>query len=171
MRLPAVTEPTPDTADLIDSIRAQRNGNFPMLYKVLLNSPVVATGWLQFLTAIRQKTSVSPRLRELIILRIAVLNKAFYEFDGHFPIAVRAGMPSAWEDTLRNGGIPSDMTEDERNVLVYTEKMTAEISVSDEVYQKIASNRSNQEVLDLTAIIAAYNMVSRVLGALNIEHE
>ena len=52
------------------------------------------------LTAIRQKTALA-RLRELIILRVATLNGAPYEFEAHVPHARQAGMPDALIERLR----------------------------------------------------------------------
>jgi alkylhydroperoxidase family enzyme len=59
------------------------------LYQALLNSAPIASGWEKFLTAVRKHTTVPPALRELVILRIAVLNRAAFEFDEH--VLARAG--------------------------------------------------------------------------------
>ncbi len=81
-------------------IRAAR-GDISALYGVLLNSVVVADGWEQLLTAIRQKTTLPPHLRELIILRIAILNRAEYEFSAHVPHALAAGLSAEQIDAVR----------------------------------------------------------------------
>ena len=67
--------------------RIAARGRISPLYQVLLNSPAVTEGWEAMLTAIRQKTALAPRLRELIILRVATLNGAPYEFEAHVPHA------------------------------------------------------------------------------------
>jgi alkylhydroperoxidase family enzyme len=65
------------------------------LYRVLLHSLPVRR-WEVFLTAVRQQTALDPTLRELIILRVAVLNRADYEYrrtvpppGGHFETRLR----------------------------------------------------------------------------------
>ena len=87
----------------------RRRGRISPLYQVLLNSPAVVEGWEAMLTAIRQKTSLPPRLREMIILRVATLNRAPYEFEAHVPHALAAGMPRALVDALRDGPPPADV--------------------------------------------------------------
>ncbi len=85
-----VTPVVPGTRQELAAIEARisaARGRISPLYQVLLNSPAVVDGWEAMLTAIRQKTSLSPRLRELIILRVATLNNAPYEFDAHVPHA------------------------------------------------------------------------------------
>mgnify|MGYP002040649358 CR=1 FL=1 len=63
---PVVPGSRPALATLEARISAAR-GRISPLYQVLLNSPAVVEGWEAMLTAIRQKTSLAPRLRELII--------------------------------------------------------------------------------------------------------
>ena len=58
---------------LAERIIAER-GNLLHLYQMLMHSGPVAEGWLTYLTAIRQKTTLSGALREMIIMRVALLN-------------------------------------------------------------------------------------------------
>ena len=92
MRLPAIAPGTrPELAEIEARIRAER-GRISPLYQVLLNSPAVAHGWEQMLSAVRNRNSIAPSLRELVILRVAILNAAPYEFDAHVPHALEHGI-------------------------------------------------------------------------------
>ena len=142
-------------------------GRVSQLYQVLLNSVEAADGWEYFLTIVRQKLSLSPRLRELVILRVAVLNNAPYEFDAHRAHALAAGLSEAEIDGLRNGGIDHLQPLD-RLVAVYTDAMTLDVHVAPELFARVEAAFLPRELVDLTVTIAAYNMVSRVLGALDI---
>ena len=75
-------------AALIAQIKEERGGRLINLYKMLLNSPPVARGWLNLLTAVRQQCQLASRYRELAILRIAILNGADYEYVSHVPIGL-----------------------------------------------------------------------------------
>jgi AhpD family alkylhydroperoxidase len=147
-------------------IRASRNHISP-LYAVLLNSLPIARGWESLLTAIRQQTGLPASLRELIILRIAVLNAAPYEFDAHVPHARAAGLDDAKIAALR--------TEErarfdalEQLVLDYTDTLTREIRIPDALFDRVRAAFDAQGIVELTATIAAYNMVSRFLVALDV---
>ncbi|NMU93292.1 carboxymuconolactone decarboxylase family protein, partial [Achromobacter ruhlandii] len=74
----------PALAEIEARIAAAR-GRISPLYQVLLNSPAVVQGWEAMLTAIRLNTSLSPRVRELIILRVATPTTAPYGCGGHVP--------------------------------------------------------------------------------------
>src|SRR3970040_1226369 len=73
-----------DVAALAAQIRKER-GKLHNLYRMLLNSPPVARGWLNLLTAVRQQCKLPARYRELVILRIALINGADYEYKSHVP--------------------------------------------------------------------------------------
>jgi alkylhydroperoxidase family enzyme len=158
----------PELDDLIEKIKHERGGKLLLLYQVLLNSPPVAWGWLRLLTAIRQECTLPGRMRELVILRIAKLNGADYEFRQHVAFAVKEGIPAGWIDVLERGERPEDLGAAETAVLDYTDEMTRAVAVADPVYDAVGRFFSHREMVELTATIAAYNMVSRFLAALRI---
>ena len=156
---------------LAERIRRERGGQLLNLYRMLLHSPPVTEGWLAFLTAIRHKTELSARYRELAILRIAVLNGAEYEFEVHVPFALEEGVSREAIDALRANRNTNDLDEADRAVVAYADAMTREIHVPDDVFTRMREHFSERDVVELTATIAAYNCVSRFLGALRIDLE
>ncbi|MDB5965329.1 MAG: Carboxymuconolactone decarboxylase [Polaromonas sp.] len=173
LRIQPVTPGTrPELAAIEAGITAER-GRVSLLYQVLLNSPPLAQGWEQLLTAVRNKSSLPADLREMVILRVAVLNRAPYEFDAHVPHALKAGMSQAKLDALRDPEAAADestFSAQERHVLALTDRMTREIDVPDEVFDAASAHFTAQQLTDLVAAIAAYNMVSRFLTAFRIGH-
>jgi alkylhydroperoxidase family enzyme len=162
----------PEAAALADQIRKERHGKFPNLYRMLLNSPPVASGWLNFLTAIRQKTILPGKFRELAILRIALVNRADYEFHAHIPFALKEGVNQIQIDSLHDWSQTDAMFDAaESAVLLYADAMTEDIQVSDDIFDAVSSHFSAREMTELTATIAAYNLVSRFLEALKVDHE
>ena len=166
-RVPPVAPDTrPELAALEARIRGAR-GRISPLYSVLLNSPELASGWEQLFTAIRQKTSVPPVLRELVILRVALLNGAGYEFEAHVPHALAAGMSEESIERLRRddirgfGGIES-------LVIQYTDALTRDLLVPEALYPQLDRHFDARTLVELTATIAGYNMVSRFLIAMHI---
>jgi alkylhydroperoxidase family enzyme len=159
----------PAIAPLVKRIEGER-GKLLNLYGMLLHSPPVAEGWLAFLTAIRQKASLSARIRELAIMRIAVINGADYEFRSHMPFALKEGITQQQIDGLRQGR--DDLFDPvERAVLAYTDSMTREIHVPDAIFNAVKPHFNEREMVELTATIGAYNLVSRFLEAMQIDHD
>ena len=162
----------PQAADIEARILAAR-GRITPLYQVLLNSAPVVEGWEAMLTAIRQKTALAPRVRELVILRVALLNRAPYEFEAHVPHARAAGLPDGVIESLRAYAAPDavqGLEAGERDVLALTDAMTRDIEVPDAVFEPLRAHFDEQGLVELAATVAAYNMVSRFLVALRIGH-
>ncbi len=160
-----------EAAALACEIAAQR-GSVLHLYRMLLHSAPVAEGWLKYLTAIRQRTGLDGALRELVIMRIAHLNRASYEADRHAPIALREGLQAAQLQALTQAEVPAGLFDARQYaVLAYADAMTRSVQVPDAVFDALRPHFSKVELVELTATIAAYNMVSRFLEALQIHSE
>lgn len=171
-RIPYADElANPLPADLVEHIKRERGGKLLNLYRMLLHSPPVTKGWLGMFTAIRQQAALAGRYRELAILRVAVINGADYEFTQHVPFALKEGCTEAQLESMRNGSTPEEFDDRDRAVIEYAEAMTRQIRVPDELFQRIRQGFSEREVVELTATVAGYNMVSRFLEALQIDHE
>lgn len=169
-RIPPVAPGTrPELAAIEAGIVAERGGISP-LYQMLLNSPPLAEGWEKLLTAIRNRSSVPADLREIAILRVAVLNGAPFEFDAHVPHALKAGVSQATIDALRAPEIDASFTPVERAVLALTDEMTRNVHVRDTVFDPLRAHFDAKSLVELVATVAAYNMVSRFLEALRIGH-
>lgn len=166
-RLPYADLDHPSIKPLVEQIEAER-GSVLILYQMLLQSPAVAKGWLSHLTGIRHHSSLPGDLRELVIMRVALLNRAPYEADQHAPIALKEGMTQAQLDALDDWTASDLFSTRERAVLAYTDAMTLDVQVPDPVFADVKQHFSDQHMVELTATIASYNMVSRFLEALQI---
>ncbi|MDE2607874.1 MAG: carboxymuconolactone decarboxylase family protein [Burkholderiales bacterium] len=147
-------------------------GRISPLYQVLLNSPPIAHGWEQMLSAVRNRNSLPADVRELVILRVAVLNRAPYEFDAHVPHALAAGVTHEAMAAMRAQPLPAGapLTPAQRVAIRLADAMTRDIEVGDALYEEVRAQFDARTQLDLVATVAAYNMVSRLLVALQIGH-
>lgn len=160
----------PELAGLEATITAQR-GRVSPLYQVLLNSPPMAQGWERMLTAVRRHNTLPEAVRELVIVRVAVLNRARFEYDAHVPIALAAGATQAQVDALAEPGrIGPGLSEAEQVLIRLTDTMTRDIEVPAALYDEVRRHYDERQVVDAMVTIGAYNMVSRFLVALEIGH-
>ena len=166
-RLPYADLAHPEVSPLVEQIVADR-GSVLHLYQMLLHSPPVSSGWLSHLNGIRHHSSLAGDIREMVIMRIAVINGAPYEAEQHAPIALKEGMTQAQLDELDNWETSSLFRDKERAVLAYTDTMTRDVQVPDAVFDAVKVFFEPRQLVELTATIATYNMVSRFLEALQI---
>jgi AhpD family alkylhydroperoxidase len=154
-----------------ERIRERRGGALRPLDRMLLHSPELADGWNALLGAIRQRITLPAAVRELVILRIAVLNRADYEWAAHEKDARQAGLDDAHLAAIRDEYAGRNPTLDGRmqRVITYTDAMTRHIQVPDTVFDALRADFTDVELVELTATVAAYSMVSRFLVALDVE--
>lgn len=164
MRLPYVPDPPPTKTDadaaIVDRVRARRAPRpLQALDLTLLHSPAVADGWNSFLGAIRTRTSLPADLRELAICRVAVCNRAWYEWAHHAPLAIEGGVDPRFmeavktEAPLNMAGRVEGLNEKQWAVLVYTDEMTRNVQVSDETFEVMKGLFSEQEIVEITATV------------------
>lgn len=161
MKIPYVPDPpiadSPEDDAIIKRIRARRgSGGLLKLDLALLHSPPLADGWNSFFGAIRTRTSISGDLRELIMCRIAVCNEAWYEWDQHAPLAEHEGVGRAALEAIKKDPLddkPSELTEKQWAVVLYTDEMTKNIRVKDATMQKLRDHFSDREVVEVTTTV------------------
>jgi alkylhydroperoxidase family enzyme len=162
--------------ELVAAIRARRGGTLLNLDRMLLHSPPLAAGWNGYLRAVRTELSVSPKLRELAICAVALLNRAEYEYLHHAPVFLDAGGTNAQLDALRRiddiGASSPAFDAAERAILTLAIEMTRSVTLGpDTLAAARGALADDRQVVEIVGAIAAYNMVSRVLVALDVEPE
>jgi len=145
-------------------------GQVGNLYRLLLNSPPVARGWLELLTAVRQQCNLAGKYREIAIMRVAIINGADFEYKSHIAFALKEGLRQEQIDALSEWQKSQVFDAAERSVLAYTDAMTNDIQVPDSVFDPLKLYFDTRELTELTVTIAAYNLVSRFLEAVQFDH-
>jgi alkylhydroperoxidase family enzyme len=166
-RLPYADINHPDHQEAAAAIQASRK-RIGHLHRMLLHAPPIAMGWISLFDAIRWHSTLSGKLRELVICRIAAINGAQYEWNAHAPIAIQEGATEAQMAALPDWESSSLFDATERAVLAYCDAMTRHVHVPDDIAKAVAALLPPRQVVELTATVAGYNCVSRVLEALHI---
>jgi 4-carboxymuconolactone decarboxylase len=161
-----------DTApeELVAAMRARRpNGALIGIDRVLLKSFPLATGWNELLRRVRTEFSLELEYRELIMLRVAVLNGADFEWNVHYPAYLDAGGTHEKADAIKaetpGGALFSD---EERALIQLADQSTRNVVVNAAVIEQLKVLFGESKTVEAVATVAAYNMVSRFLVALAI---
>jgi len=172
LRIPDWTpEAAPRDPALVEAILKRRGGTLINLDKALLWSEPLARGWNAYVGAVRRELAVSPRLKELAICTVARETGAEYEFTHHWPEYVRAGGDEALRPHIQDPDsacTDTRFSQDERLAIRYALSMTRNVRVPDSLFKLVKERFSATEIVELTAAIATYNMVARILVALDV---
>jgi alkylhydroperoxidase family enzyme len=172
-RVPLIQEQDhPEFAELIEKFRAGRRGRLINIYRMLLNSPALAESWFNHSNAVRWRTSLDGRLREIIIIRMGHLAGSQYVLRQHVPaLALADGLTLKECDALADWRNSAFFSERERAALAYADTMTRDIKVPDAVFAEVKRHFDDRQIVELTVLIGTYNMNARVLEALELDLE
>jgi 4-carboxymuconolactone decarboxylase len=160
-------------SEVAQRIRERRGGELRPIDSILLYSPAAADGWNHLLGVLRGELDLAPDLRELAVLRIAVLNRAEYEWQAHEGLGQAAGLTGEQLTVLRRAaagtdGPPGTFTGAQHAVLMFTDALTGSALVPRDIFAAVQDALTDREVVELTLVVAAYNMVSRFVNALDV---
>lgn len=175
MRIPDWTnESAPREPQLLDAILKRRGGRLINLDLALLWSEPLARGWNAFIGPVRREFKVSQRLKELAICTVARETGADYEFKHHWPEYVKGGGDAKLKPYIMDpdsAATDTRFSEEERLAIRYALTMTRDVKVPDSLFKLMKARFGTEEIVELTAAIAAYNMVARFLIALDVQPE
>ncbi|KAJ9622506.1 hypothetical protein H2204_011519 [Knufia peltigerae] len=170
------TDLAPEDQEVLERVKARRGamGLIP-LDLTLLHAPKIADGWNGLLGAVRTKNSLPDDIREIAISRPALINRAWFEWNAHVPILLKtAGFTEEKMNVVKQLHPKEQGALDDRQwaVLRFADAMTREVAVPQNLFDEVkAAGFTQQQIVELTATVASYNMVTRFLVALDVAEE
>src|SRR6185436_3540127 len=154
-RIPLIQEQDhPELAEVIERYRSGRRGKLINMYRMLLHAPALAESWFNHSNAVRWKTTLDGRLRELVIIRLGHLTGSQYVLRQHVPaLALADGVTLAECDALADWRPSGLFSARERAALAFADTMTREIAVPDAVFGEVKRHFDNRQVVELTVLI------------------
>lgn len=131
----------------------------------LLHSPGMWNGYIKLGEYIKCDSSLPPRLKEMAILIAARIWTAQYLWTAHLELARKAGLADAVIADLGNGKRPAKAAADEVAVYDYCIELAQRHAVDDAMYARLSGFFDHRQVIDLTAVLGYYFMVSMFVNA------
>ncbi|BGO88485.1 hypothetical protein NBRC10512_003001 [Rhodotorula toruloides] len=169
--------PAKGTSAIGDAIRERRGARgLTPLDQSLLNAPEIAAGWNNLLGAVRNRNSLPDDIRELMILRVAARNSATFEWIHHAHVGTDAGLTAQQLTVIRDVSTPlptpaspSPLSAYQAAALRFADASTYNVTVPQSYLDELKQHlKDDQQLLEATAVVATYNMVSRLLVTLDV---
>ncbi len=170
-RLPYADPSMPVAFSLAQELTKARGGRLLNVDLTLLHSPDLARASRELFRVIRNTFEIPDKLRELAICRVAVVTRCAYEWHQHAPIAIAAGITQEQLNALSQQEAPKGFDTLEDLVIRLTDTMSREIQVSQDLFNNVRKHFNEKQIVELVAIIASYNYLSRFLEALEVQVE
>ena len=119
---------------------------------------------------IRTKSTLSPRVREMLILRIGWRCQSAYEWAAHAPAGRRAGLTDDQVRMLARSGYDGWSAADAAIVRAADELFDAD-TISDTTWKALDDQFDERQLLDVLITTGGYRMVSMVLNTFGVPAE
>jgi alkylhydroperoxidase family enzyme len=134
----------------------------------LVRHPGLAQGYLELNAHLLVHSTLSPRVREVALLRAVQARGSEYLWDHHVPIAQRAGLTTADIDELRHGRAVDEVDALTVRVADELEELN---TVSDATWSALQAHFDERQILDLIFTIGCYQLLAVAVNVLGIQPE
>lgn len=157
----------------IDPEIRERFGSGPILdiFRTLAHHPKLLKRWLVFGNHVLAKSTLTPRERELAILRTGWLCRAEYEWGQHVLIARAVGLGDEEIARVVAGPDAPGWGEAERALLRAVDELHADACITDETWRALAARWDAAQLIDLVFTVGQYTLVSMALNSLGVQPE
>ncbi|OBH52891.1 4-carboxy muconolactone decarboxylase [Mycobacterium sp. E2479] len=139
--------------------------------RLLANAPNVFDGWAQMAGQLFESPTFTPRMREVIILRVAHLQDSPYELAQHVIFARRAGLNDQQIDALQNNADldAAGFSDDERTVIDTVTELCTTRRLSDDTFATAHTLLGDEALTELLMIVSCYYGLALVLNAVDLD--
>jgi len=138
------------------------------LYKVAAHSPKVFLNLIRLGNSVIGRMELPPRLREIVILRVAKLTGSGYEWAQHTPVALEVGISQKQLDAISDWKSSSAFNNEERAVLIHRRGSPERDGYRPD-FNRLKNFFNEQTIVELTITIGYYGMLARLLVPLQVE--
>ena len=176
MRLsqPRVPPLDPETAEGLAKEqleRAAERGPVLNITRTLANYPELSRAWGRFARHVLSESSLPPRERELVILRMGWNCRSGYEFGQHRRIGQEAGLTLDEVERVKQGPDAEGWSNHERALLRAADELHADAFISDDTWSALAASYDTRQLMDVVFAAGQYNLVSMALNTLGVQLE
>lgn len=183
MRLLPLTPPMLDPAQktLYDEIaggaRAQGPQHFRLIddtgaltgpFGIMLHVPELGSSLQELGAAIRYRTSLTARIREVAILSVAAANECAFERYAHERVGRAAGLSDQELDDLASGSFTSDDPREDAAYRLCGILNVNGLPLPDEAFAGLSDELGSVAMIELCALVGYYRTLSQMLNLFEV---
>ena len=130
----------------------------------LLRSPELMNRLQAVGEYLRFHNSVPQKLVEMTTIMAARQFAQQYEWDAHYPLALKAGLAADTANAIAAGRRPGSLADDEEVAYNFVAELLQNKSVSDQTYASMTAKFGEQGVIDTTGLVGYYSTLAMILN-------
>lgn len=137
----------------------------------LVRHPKLFKRWRVFANHIFEKSTVPPRERELLILRIGWLCRSGYEWGQHVKLGEARGLTPEEIHRIAEGPDAPGWSAFDKTLLHAVDELHADAFISDKTWSELAKQYNEEQLMDVVFTVGQYNLVSMALNTFGVQLE
>jgi Uncharacterized conserved protein len=171
-RIPPVSlaDADSETHELLSKFSRLRGDDVEVLnvFGTIANHPTLMRKWLVFATYALTKSTLEPRARELVVLRVGWQCNAPYEWGQHVVVGRTVGLTDADIARVAEGPDADGWTELEAAALRAVDELHDRSTISDTTWAALRPHLTDEQLLDFVFLVGQYHLVSFALNACGV---
>jgi alkylhydroperoxidase family enzyme len=131
--------------------------------------PVLATAFHTFNGHILFNTTITPRQRELLVLRVAHLRQAEYEWAQHVLLAGDAGISPEEVERIKDGPDADGWSPFDAALVAAVDELLQAARIGDATWATLTAELDTQQLMDLVFTVGAYEIVAMAMRSFDVE--
>jgi alkylhydroperoxidase family enzyme len=132
-------------------------------FNAMLVSPGVGHALQDLGAAVRYRTSLNDRAREIAILALAALRRSDFEWYAHERVGRRAGLTETEMSALQQGGTPDSLSPDEAVLLRTTRLLATDGDLGDDEFRTAEERLGRETLAELVVLVGYYDLLALTL--------
>ena len=114
-------------------------------------------------------STLTPRERELLVLRVASLRQSAYEWEQHRVLAADAGLGPDEVERIAQGPDAPGWSPLDRAMLSAVDDLIGTAEISEVTWQALAAELDEQQLMDLVFTVGAYDLLAMAFRSFGVE--
>ena len=159
---------TPEQIERLAKSR-QKDGSVLNIFRTLVRAPDAFRAFSWWGGYVMSRNSLSPREREIVILRVGFLCRSGYEWTQHHRIGLQSGLSADEIERIKLGAAGEGWTAAERALLAATDDLHRDHFVSNAAWAELAKHFPERQCMDLVFTVGQYTQVSMILNSFGVQ--
>jgi len=156
-----------ETSELLNT--TAMGGRVLNIFQTLAHHPKLLKRWLVFGNHVLFKSTLSPRARELLILRTGWNCRAEYEWGQHVVIGKQIGLSDDEITRITRGPDAPGWEPLDAALLRAADELHRDSRIGDATWSALRAGYETQQLIDVVFTVGQYTLVSMALNTLGVE--
>jgi len=161
---------TDEQAEIVAPI-VERGAVVPNVITTLMRHMPLFTSFNVLGRYIMSDSSLEPRLREILIMRVGYNTNCEYQWGQHVRMSVPAGLTSEDHARIKKGADAEGWSELEAALITAVDELIGDTMIGDATWAALSEHLSTEQLIDSIFTVGHYNMVAMALNSIGVQPE